>query len=281
MGILERVMQMKQQGLPEPQIAESLKQEGISPKEIVEAISQSKIKSAVAPEQPPTMQMQDPQMQDLQPMSNMNQEMSSPNPAQIQQPQRFFQQGSQMQPSIMTSEQMPPTNQIFGPYQEQPQMPQEASQYTPAVQDYSQTQDTSQNYQEYYPEYQQYPNIETINDIAEQIVEEKSNKLKKQVSDFAKFREEIVFTIEKINERLVKIENMFHELQISILGRVGEYGKDIKDIAKEMHATQDTFSKIVSPLSENIEELREISEPSKKKSKTAKKGKADFKNYLR
>ena len=51
MAALEKVMQMKQQGVAEPEIIESLKQEGVSPKDINEAISQSKIKTAIGMEQ--------------------------------------------------------------------------------------------------------------------------------------------------------------------------------------------------------------------------------------
>lgn len=47
MGILEQVMQMKNQGFPEDQIISSLQEQGHSPREIDEALSRSQIKSAV------------------------------------------------------------------------------------------------------------------------------------------------------------------------------------------------------------------------------------------
>lgn len=48
MATLEKVMQLKQQGMQEPDIIKQLRQEGISPKEIDNAIAQSKIKEAVS-----------------------------------------------------------------------------------------------------------------------------------------------------------------------------------------------------------------------------------------
>ena len=62
MGVLDQVMQLKNQGYGEQDIIDNLQQQGISPKEITDAISQSNIKSAVSSpggpeaEAPPTPQ---------------------------------------------------------------------------------------------------------------------------------------------------------------------------------------------------------------------------------
>lgn len=67
MGVLEEVIEMQNQGIPEGEIANTLQQRGISPGEIANAINQSQIKSAVAGEE----------MQDMQP-SIMDQEQAPP-----------------------------------------------------------------------------------------------------------------------------------------------------------------------------------------------------------
>ena len=52
MGVLDQVMQLKNQGYGEQDIIDNLQQQGISPKEITDAMNQAKIKSAVsAPEE--------------------------------------------------------------------------------------------------------------------------------------------------------------------------------------------------------------------------------------
>ena len=48
MGILEQITQMKNQGMPDEEIASKLQEQRISPKEITDAMNQSKIKSAVS-----------------------------------------------------------------------------------------------------------------------------------------------------------------------------------------------------------------------------------------
>jgi transcriptional regulator len=47
MGTLEQVMQMKNQGMSDEEIAGTLQQQGISPKEITDAMNQAQIKNAV------------------------------------------------------------------------------------------------------------------------------------------------------------------------------------------------------------------------------------------
>ena len=136
--------------------------------------------------------------------------------------------------------------------------------------------------------------VETMNDIAEQIVEEKTSRLKKEISEFTKFREEMASDFEKLNQRLAKIENVFNELQIAILKKIGEYGEDIKNISKEMSATQDSFSKMINPITDNIRKSQKSANentisPARQKKEAdneteksqSKNSKSNFEDYLR
>ncbi|MDD5191830.1 MAG: hypothetical protein PHH54_04110 [Candidatus Nanoarchaeia archaeon] len=252
MGTLERVMQMRQVGQSDSQIIDALRREGVSPKEIHESLSQSKIKSA------------------------LSQETINEAAAYEQEGQNF----QQMQPSMMqTQEPQQFAQQIEEPIQQIP------SSYQPSTSDYYSQ--ANESYQAYYPEYTPGSDMETVNEIADQIVEEKTAQLKKQMDFFTKFKEDIGLEIEKINERLLRIENTLNELQMAIIGKIGEYGRDIKNISKEMHATQDSFSKILNPLTDNIRQMQgingneEATRP-RPKTKTEKKSdKSNFEDYLR
>ena len=288
MATLERVMQMKEQGMSESQIIDSLKQENVSPKEINDALSQSKIKSALNTEQPG----QTP----VNPTQGIGEIPQPIIPGQIQaQAQQMNAQSStqQMQPSIMPTDQAqaPMNNQPLASQQTpaQPPLPPQAQQmqsqpmqetqsfaqsqipssYQQSTMPYAESQEPmppmpqgpyQDSYQEPYTEYEspQSANIETINDIAEQIAEEKNTELKKEIFEFTRFREEIISEINIMKNRVNAIEDNFHQLQIAILRKIGAYGEDIQNIAKEMHETQDSFSKILNPLTENIKELKKI-----------------------
>lgn len=210
MATLERVMQMKGQGMSEDQIVQSLRQEGVPPRDIEESLSQSKIKFEVN-------------------NSNMP----------IQQEQGYDQ------------------NFTRSSFEEETPNPEEASQVQSATQEYYPEYTPNQNYQDYQP--QQPFNIETINEMVEQAIEEKTDSLKKQIASFTRFKEDANIEIEKLNQRLLKIENTISDLQTSILRRIGDYGNDINSIAREMQTTQNTFSKIIDPLTDSVRELRGIS----------------------
>ncbi len=333
MVLLERVMEMKKNGIPESQIIQTLQQEGISPKVIEETISQSQIKSAINTEQQETKLMSTTQGQQeampqnpgqIETFQNKSQNYNPPNqsiptptspntrniplPSETNpisqgiQPQGIQpqetprnQQGAipqdQMRPSIMptneerknefekpqipiplpqNTRQIPSSYQpSSAPYNESPESIQGEYENYPAPspdQDYSTTDPYQEGQGDYYQEYNsgQPADIETINDIAEQIVEEKNIELKNQISEFTKFRKEIALEVKRMNERLQKVENNFNSLQMAIISKIGDYGNDIKNISKEMYATQDSFSKILDPLTENIKELKKITKSEKK-----------------
>ena len=230
MATLERVMQMKAEGLTESQIITALKQEGATPKDINEALSQSKIKSALNREPP-----MDESMENMKPSITE----ASQKPVQKDE-EGYTDYSDQNYPQYDPNSVQQVQNQVQGP---------DGYYQTPG-------QDSG-----YYPEYQQPQaptDIETINDIAEQIVEEKNAELKKQISSFKTFKDESKIDLEKINERLQKLENNYNELQMAIIRKIGEYGEDIKNISNEMRATQDSFSKVLNPLTDNIRELQRI-----------------------
>lgn len=231
MATLERVIQMIKEGLSESQVINILRQEGVSPKEINDALTQLKIKSTIG-----------------------------------QNKEAFQEDYSNMKPSIMLEKREPSKEQVAAPEENTEEVYQEA----PPSPEYEPNAGEAQNYSEgynqnygYYPEYQppQQPSatdIETINDIAEQIVEEKNIELKKQVFELKKFKDDAKLDLEKINERLEKLENTFNELQTAILRKIGDYGDNLKNISDEMHMTQDSFSKVLNPLTDNIRELQKI-----------------------
>ncbi len=265
MSIIEQIKQMQQQGFSDSQISDQLKQQGISPREVNESIEQSKVKSAVYEE---NSQME-PSI--MQPPTSMQQEQIMP------------------QQAIQTRTRQA-TQEINEPYPQEA-MPNEM-QAASGTEQYPAYQE-SQQYPEY--AYQQQPyDPASITEITEQIVDEKTEKIQKQIQEINAFKTEIQGKAANIEERLRRIELIIDRLQISILNKIGEYGQNLSDLKNEMQATQESFSKVLSPLSENMEELRKISgESSEGKTKFKQTGKTnsnakssgktkkDFEHYLR
>lgn len=277
MPLLKKIGQMKKEGLQDDEISQRLREEGASLRQIDEAIDQSKVKSAVAAPSPETS--------------------TSPTPGPgVQELPQSYPQTAPMQPSQSTqqiSQEMQPSSQEL-PEEEIPTKTEQ-----PQYQEYG----TQPEYEEY--QYAQPVNTEIVIETAEQIINEKTKDIQKQITEFLRFKTETQGKINNIDDRLKRIEMIIDRLQMSIMQKIGTYDKNIADLKKEMITTQDSFSKVLNPLSEHIEELRKITNPGpttrtetkqagkqKAKSKTTKKkttistkkqtkNSDGFENYLR
>jgi len=210
MATLEKVMNMKKQGVSEREIIQNLQEEGISPKEISDALAQSQIKQAVSSEVPE---------QDMQP--SMMQDSSQEAPA--------------------------PTNPGAQAEMYQPQSPQQNNPADYNAQQYA----PQENYnEEYYPQQEgaqntyTESNVDNMIEIAEQVFSEKVKKMQKQFSELIEFKTIYEAKTQDILERLKRMEKMFDQMQISVINKVGSYGKGLDTLKKEIEMVEDSFSKI-------------------------------------
>ncbi len=244
MAILEQIMNMKKQGIPDQEIVNELSQKGISPKQINDALKQAQIKNAVS----------NNSEEGLQP-SIMPGGESAPSP-----------------PANNNQEYQPQTYQAQAQYapapqeEYQPQEYQEQEQYAPG-----------QGYEQQYP--QTGIDTDTVMEIADQIVSEKIKKIQKQTDTLTESSSLLKTKVDNVSERLKRIETTIDKLQIAILGKIGSYGDNLNDIKKEMSMMQNSFSKMISSPKEHKETKpepypeKEFAEPEKIKSqrKTSKK----------
>jgi len=178
-------------------------------------------------------------------------------------PQERYSPADEMEPSIMTAPK-PMQNQksktmeinddtyIPNPDYVQQQYPQQSQE------SYEEYLPQPQIQENYYPDSSYAPTYDSdiMIEIAEQVFMEKIKKIQKQVDDLTEFK---TITEVKLNdsiERLKRIENMIDKLQISILDKVGSYGKNLKNTKKEMDMMQDSFRKIIGSPKENSEEQK-------------------------
>lgn len=213
MTTLEKVSEYKKQGMSEAEITTKLQDEGISPMEIKDAINQAGIKEAVTAPQ--------------------SQEKSQET----------------MMPSMMEEK----TQQNYAPVPEQDLS---QTEYTPTQQQsfnqqsaYSMQQPQEEYYEEQYPQ-EEYTDVyqsssDTMIEISEQVFSEKIKKIEKQMKEISEFKTIYKTKIDDINDRLKRIEVQFDKMQLSILEKVGEYGKNLNSIQKEMNMIEDSFSKVM------------------------------------
>jgi hypothetical protein len=262
---------MRNSGMPDMQIINTLKEEGVSPREISEAFSQLKIKSAIS---------------------------GADGDFKIDGSKNSEEMG-EMQPSISTQYGNQQVMQVPGKQSMQDYVENQMKDMSTGNQQYPNQENVSVEQQPVYEDnQQQYANnaqyysqgldLETVRDIAKQEIDEKLKIVVDRLAELMKLKTDLKFEIQSIENRLVKVEDIIHELQSAIIRKMGEYGDAVSSIATELKETQKSFSKMVNPImdkkrgasSEESEEKEE--EPRKKEEKNDKNQKGvSFEDYLR
>jgi len=162
---------------------------------------------------------------------------------------------TEMTPSIM-----PVKEEIPSPQQEiavpQPAFAPQAPQQVPSPEAYP--------YYQYAPQ-EEKVSTETIEEITEEIVNEKWREVKTRITDVVEWKNYADRRITAIDDRLKRIELSLDRLQAALLGKVQEYGRSIRDVGSEVESLEGAFSKVLSPLISNVKELGRITEEIKLK----------------
>lgn len=130
-------------------------------------------------------------------------------------------------------------------YNPEPNSAPEYKQPPQSQQDYSENyvpQEESYTQDDYAPSY----DSDIMIEIAEQVFLEKIKKIQKQVDSLTEFKTLTGAKVNDIAERLKRIETIIDKLQITILEKVGSYGKTLESTKKEMAMMQDSFRKVIN-----------------------------------
>ena len=116
----------------------------------------------------------------------------------------------------------------------------------------------SQDYS--YPQQQYSTGVssDTVAELVDQAVSEKMAALNKSISSLASLKSSFESQLKEMDARIKKIEENMESLQRAVIGRIGDYGKDVKNIHTEMSAMQETFGKLLNPLTDQIRKMEKI-----------------------
>ena len=270
---VEEVVKLYQMGLSDSEVIRRLTEEGFSPVHISDALNQAKIKQEIDLSElkpltlPPSMaQMKAPAMQStsmsrptqLPPLTSLKMPQAPAPPVQMQ----TYQAQAAPQRSQVPEIPVPKPSAIPPMPTPQPR----AQRPAPTQQRQSmQPMEETSAYPYAYPTYQEEqapPKIETeaIEEIAEQIVDEKWQEVKTKISDVIEWKSYADRRINSIDERIKRLESSIDRLQAALLSKVNEYGRGIKELGSEMNSLEGALGKILSPLVDNVKELGRITE---------------------
>ena len=228
----EEVINLRDQGKDNDEIVNELSQKGFNNQQISEAINQADIKGGVEGTIPPVTQPETPPVEGLEPgmkpsaLSTGTAEPEIPIPS----------------PTSIGPAKPTPLQEPIGPEIQQP----------------------SASANVFIPSQQPSMDIETIHETVEAIIDERWQEVVASIGDISLWKSRIEDDISSIKQEVLRIEDRFTKLQVSIIGKVDEYQKGISHVSSEMVALEKVFGKIMEPLTSNIKELQRITQSMKK-----------------
>jgi len=111
---------------------------------------------------------------------------------------------------------------------------------------------------------QQAPNIDpgmmsaTNEELIETIIEEKWNELIKDINKIINWKNKTEEKVLKMEQQMKDLKDQFDELHRAVIGKIGEYDKNILNVGAEVKAMEKVFSNVLPVFVNNVKELNEI-----------------------
>lgn len=212
MGVLEQVIQMREQGMPDQDIVSQLQEQGLNPRSINDALNQANIKSAVG--------------------GGTNEDMEQ------------MQYAAEDIPTPEGLPKYPGNNQEYAEDIYVPQVQTQPKQYS------YQGAETYNYPAEGGEQYYSGTDADTMVELAQQVFTEKIKKIQHQLDSLNEFRAIYQTRVDGIYERLKRVESIMDRLQTAILEKIGSYGSGIEAVKKELSMVQDSYAKIAEAVVE-------------------------------
>ena len=223
------ILKLSREGYTDADIIKYLREEGYTPIQINDAINQAKIKLELA------------RTAGIEPEEEYSDSDYDESEGE-----------EQMTPSIMSQEQ--PEETYYAP----PAQPQPMA--APAVAPTTTEPEEAYPYSYPYAYEAKAASTETMEELAEEIIEEKWRDFSKKAGNISEFKTYIESRLKNLDDRLKRIEKAFDKLQSVVLEKTREHGRDVKSLGSEMQALEGAFGKIIQPLTGSVKELRELSD---------------------
>lgn len=246
----EKILAMRNQKLSNNEIIQSLQSEGYNSNVILDGMNQADLKTRV--EDGSASTTDDPNKIGNQMQFGQQSQSSSFNPPQNEQSQ--FDSGdasgsadqlSMAPPGNSGNYPQQDTNSFSGDNFSQGGMP-------PPMDD---SQGAAPSYQG-----ADQVTIERIEEIAEAIIDEKWNEIVKSINKIIDWKERTEGNINKLEQKFEDLRREFDNLNKGVLGKIGEYDKNLGNLGVEIKAMERVFQKIIPTMTENVHALQKLTD---------------------
>jgi len=225
-SVVDLVATMRAAGQANDQIVQALQRDGYTTAEIFDAIQLADTQSALRqPIQPDHMAGNPQNPMNLQPQSVVGADYGQ---QQYSQQQSYPQYGGS-QPMMPQMNQMP----NMPPMPPQPSAPGDM--------------DTQQ-----------------IEALIEAVIEEKWQDIERNITKVVEWKESTEQLLQSMQQQIADVKGQVDSLQKAIIGKIGDYDKNILEVGAQLGAMEKAFSQVLPTFTENINELNRITQRLKK-----------------
>lgn len=106
--------------------------------------------------------------------------------------------------------------------------------------------------------------LERIEELAEAIIDEKWNEIVKSINKVADWKDRTETRITKLEQKVEDLKKTIDALHAGIIGKIGEYDKNLMNIASEIKAMDMVFQKVLPVMTQNVNELSRMTDEMKR-----------------
>lgn len=235
----EKILAMRNQNMSNNEIIQSLQREGYSSDIILDGMNQADLKNRVedSSTEPPgnPSEINNPMQYPTQQQSQ--QQMQDPS---MQDP--YSQQGQYSAPPDNSQSMQGYNNMGYDPYSQDSMPPMDSGELPEGTYGLDQV------------------SLERIEEIAEAIIDEKWNEIIKSINKIIDWKERTEGQIQKLEQKMDDMQRDFENLNKGVLGKIGEYDKNITNLGVEIKAMERVFQKIIPNLTENVHALEKLTQ---------------------
>jgi hypothetical protein len=108
------------------------------------------------------------------------------------------------------------------------------------------------------------PGREQIEEVAESIVQEKWQDLLKDLNKLKEWQTKTDTDLGKIQSDIDNLKQTFDNLHKGVLGKIGEYDKNLSMVGTEIKAMEKVFQKVLPTFTDNVNKLERLTKKVKK-----------------
>ncbi len=100
--------------------------------------------------------------------------------------------------------------------------------------------------------------VKEIEELIEQIIDEKWREIDADIQKVIDWKETVETKFATTSSQIADLREQMQGLQNALVGKMGEYDKNVLEVGTQLKAMEMAFSKIVPTFTENINELNRI-----------------------